>query len=472
MASQPLIIYTRVSRRGDREDGKYHSPATQAERAKAFAASRGYAVYPEPIVDEDVSGGKHPLERPGMAHVLEEIREGRAGGVVAYDGSRLSRDQAHGAWLVQEVAKHGGVVLAPDLPEDMATAAGVFQSGILFAVSQYQRQVAGERLQIEKERATREGILVGNTVPLGYRKGDDRRMVLDPETAPLVAELYERRVAGDGWGALAAWLSEQTGGRAWAKQSVARIIANPLYHRGRIALGDVVSDFEAGAIVDAATWTAAQSPKQVRDGRSARGKWLLSGLLRCANCGHALIPWTPSTKERRTTANRYRCTFVGCPERVSIHAPAAEDLVTEAAFAESRKLVSRPPEAVDLAPLEEAMARTEMRLEQMLAPESQDALGDAWAATAKERRLERDAAAAALGEARAKVEAATGGRDYELGHLWDDLDPEQQRAALRWHFAEVRVAKVPRGEKPALTFVPAATRPFRIEFAPVDVVPG
>jgi len=121
--SQPLLIYVRVSRQGDREDDRFHSPKEQAERAKSYAATKGYSVS-EVIEDIDVSGGTHPSERPGMAHALEEIEAGRAGGLVAYSLDRLSRDPSHGDWLVRKVTKAGGIVCAPDMPDDITSPSG------------------------------------------------------------------------------------------------------------------------------------------------------------------------------------------------------------------------------------------------------------------------------------------------------------------------------------------------------------
>jgi len=156
---------------------------------------------------------------------------------------------------------------------------------------------------------------------------------------------------------------------------------------------------------------------------------------------------------------------------VSVHADVVEAMVTEAAFQQSRKLVSRKAGLVSLKPLEHALGVAQRRFEQIQTPEMQDALGDDWPARAKERREARDAAAVALGVARSEAGAIDGdGHVFQLGHIWDDLDASQQREALQWHFREVRVAKVPRGSEPALTFVPAATRPFRIELRPPELV--
>ena len=387
---------------------------------------------------------------------------------MAFSLDRLSRDPGHGSWLVEEVTSHGGVILTPDIPADLDTPTGDFQFGILLQVAKLYRAQAGARFEGAKERAIRNGIAVG-PIPFGYRKRPDRTMEVDPDTAPIIEELFQARVKGAGWGELAKLLADRTG-RVWSKQAVPRIIGNPTYHTGKLYYGEWESERSAGQIVDEALWHAAQRrPTNLRDGRSAKAKWLLSGLLKCESCGHGLIPWTPSTKARRTTANRYRCNYIACPDRISIHAPAAHDLVTEQAFADSLALQAAPAETAHLGDLEEKLADAQRRFEQIATPEMQDSLGELWPAQVKERRDARDSAAAALGEARS-ASGQSDSRLYNLGQIWDDLSPDQQRIALRNIYSEVRVAKVPRGEKPSLTFVPA-TGPFRpLEYAPVNII--
>jgi hypothetical protein len=147
-------------------------------------------------------------------------------------------------------------------------------------------------------------------------------------------------------------------------------------------------------------------------------------------------------------------------------------MVVERAFAEDLRLIAQPTETVDLTPLEEALTHAERRFEQVQSPEAMDALGDAWAATAKARRQERDDAARALGEARAEsgVEPS-GGTILRLGHIWDDLDPQQQREALHWTFERVTIRKVPRGQPPSLEYTVRATRPFgTLEMRPPEII--
>jgi DNA invertase Pin-like site-specific DNA recombinase len=465
---QPLIVYVRVSRVGDREGESFRSPREQEDRARAWAESKGYAVG-EVIADLDVSGGVHPQDRPGMSRALEEIRAGRAGGLTAFGIDRYSRDPSGGDWLVNEVTSNGGILTAPDVPEDITTPTGEFTWTMLLGVARLYRRTAGARFQVAQDNATLTGIPVG-PVPLGYRPRSekDRRLEVDPDVAPIIRELFEARAAGAGWRLLAKLLTERTG-RRYTPGTIAGRISNPLYRTGRLEYRGVVSEHDAGAIVDAATWHAAQKPRQPRNGRD--GKWLLSGLLRCAECGRSLRPWKPSQKQAHT-APRYRCDGDTCPSRVSVHAPATEDLVVQEAFAQDLRLVTKPQKVTDLAGLERALEDAERRFAAIQTPDVQDAMGSDWAANLRERREARDAAAAALVEARQEAgETADGRKVLALGHIWEDLEPSQQRLALRWLFAEVRVAKVPRGQRPDLAFVPRAKRPWgsTLEYRPPEI---
>ena len=113
--------------------------------------------------------------------------------------------------------------------------------------------------------------------------------------------------------------------------------------------------------------------------------------------------------------------------------------------------MGRPPEhahgrrdgdrsqAPDLAALEEALAAAERRYEQAKAPEARDALGDDWAPDVKARRLERDSAATALGEARSRAGVPT--MEFRLRDVWDTLSPRDRREAVRLYWREIRVGR-------------------------------
>lgn len=435
--TKSIGIYVRVSARGDREDDRFHSPTEQAERASALALARGYV--PGPIFsDIDVSGATAPAKRPQMRELLDAIDRGELAGIVAYSLDRLSREPAHGDALVKRVTKAGGVILTPDIPDAIDTPTGEFTFGMLLQVAKLYRSQAGARFASAKQRSILRGIPVGR-VPIGYRPRPDRTLEPDPATAPAVRELFEARAAGAGRTKLARLFEERTG-RHWSREGVAAILRNRLYATGRLQYGDVVSQVEAGAIVDEPLWHAAQRAAPMRPSRpEAKTEWLLSGFLKCAACGYNLAPAATNSGRRDKSKRRYyRCVNRRCSERAGVRAERIERFVTLQSFIVGDDLETRAA-APDLAELEEALATAERRLEQVMADGAADNLGELWAPEVRRRREARDEAAGVLGAAR--QEAGVGGMDVRLRDAWDELDLADRREALKLFWKEIRVGR-------------------------------
>jgi site-specific DNA recombinase len=451
-------IYVRVSRKGDREDERFHSPREQAERAAALAVAKGYT--PGPVFEDiDVSGAMAPADRPGMGELLGLIDSGELGGIAAYALDRLSRDPGHGDALVKRVTKAGGVVLTPDIPEAIDSPTGEFTFGMLLQVAKLYRSTAGARFASAKERAILAGIPVGPP-PVGYRLGPGRVLELDPDKAPVVRELYERRARGAGYAELADFLEEATG-HPWTRQGVSAVLRNRLYATGRLEYAGTLSEVEAGAIVDEPLWRAVQGMSPGPRPSRSDAPWLLTGLLRCASCGKSLAPVKGSARRRRDprrgkmdwvpakVTRSYRCPDRACPSRAHVQA----ELIERWAVVESMRVeheLERMASAPDLGALEADLGNAERRLEQVLAPEAQDALGDAWASTAKARRQERDAVALELGEARR--DAGVQARTFDLQELVEADDTAGLREAMALLWKAIRVGRKGRGGTP-LTFV-------------------
>jgi DNA invertase Pin-like site-specific DNA recombinase len=443
MSGQTVGIYVRVSRKGDREDDRFHSPREQAERASGLAVSKGYA--PGPVFEDiDVSGAADPTKRPGMAELLARIDSGELVGVSAFSLDRLSREPAHGDALVKRITKRGGVILTPDIPDAIDSPTGEFTFGMLLQVAKLYRSQAKARFESAKERAVRAGIPPWPTPPFGYRAKADRTLEVDPKLGPVVREMFEMRAAGTPWPTIRDVLEEATG-RKWSRAAPRRIVTNRIYATGRLQHGDTVSDVECGAIVDEPLWHAAQLEYAgQRAKREPESRWLLTGLARCGQCGYALDSWKGASRRKTRRGEwvavpnpptRYRC-INGCS--LSVDAPRLEEWVTRVTFEtgdELEQLASTP----DLTALQEALTSTERRLTQVLAPEAQDALGDDWASTTKARRKERDAAALELGQAQRDTGVAA--RNLRLRDVWDDLSVNARRDALGLYWKSIHVGR-------------------------------
>lgn len=458
--SLPIDVYVRVSRVGGREH--LISPAEQERRARQLAADRGLVVGIV-LTDLDQSGGK--LDRPGLQTALRRVEARQSGGLIVAWLDRLSRDSEHALGLLRRIAEAGGHVYAPDAPEDMETPDGELMVGITFAFAQYVRKRARAGFERAKENAIVNGVPIAVRPAVGYRKREDRRLEPDPETAPVVREVFERRAAGAGPTALAAVL-KASGVRTsqesatWSDRSIYQLIENRVYlgelHYGRDRR--FVNTESHEPIVDLATWTAAQRPSATGADRlartSQRSPWLLAGLIRCHACRYAMQGTT-------NHGNRiYRCegrTAAGfCPAPARLHARPVEDAIVAAFWTLTGDLEAQgaPGAPDDLDALQGALTRAAVRLAQVESEDAQDALGDRWAIVVRERREARDAAAGELGRARA-VEPVEPVDVVSLRAAWEQMETRDRRDLIAARIDTVAVRRDPA----SLVVYPAGTGP-------------
>lgn len=422
-----LIPYGRKSSGEDDE----LSRARQEGAVRRWADTHGIELAPM-VWEANVSGSKRWRDR-GLGGALAAVERGEAAGIIVEEQSRLSREDMLATAEVWDAFQRADArLVCASEGIDTATGDHELSFALRAALAREQWKQYARRMDDVRRNRTEQGILIART-PLGYRKNEAKRLEVDPETAPAVRAAFEARATGSSWEDVAALLDAATG-RTWSRTGARKLIANRAYV-GEVVNGDLVTKDAHEAIVDTPLWEAAQrrGKPSARSGPKA-DRWLLSGLARCGKCGNAMTVWygggTMADGSRR---RRYRCATRGCSRPIiSANAPTLEQWVVETLWLLlGSKVAGDEPEAVDLTPLVEAVATAERRLEQVLAPEARDALGDLWAADVKARRLEHEAALTALGEAR-QVASASGATPeiVELREQWPDMTTARKRDAL------------------------------------------
>ena len=181
----------------------------------------------------------------------------------------------------------------------------------------------------------------GSPVPVGYR------LVVDPQEAEVVRELFALFVAGHGEKAIAKRFNALYPGRRWRPNTLLLMLQNPKYagrfffnRREWVKHPDTgrrvwrlrpreqwdIREFEHLRIVDDATWEAAQRRLRTRrrlfeHGRSATAH-LLSGLMLCDECGGRL-----GIVARDYYGCRTHMELGACSNDLRIHRTAVEQLV-------------------------------------------------------------------------------------------------------------------------------------------------
>jgi Resolvase, N terminal domain/Recombinase zinc beta ribbon domain len=364
---------------------------------------------------------------PVPPEAIAAVGRGEAAGIICEEQNRLSRENMRATAEVWEALEGAGarlVLTAEGI--DTATGDHEFRFNINAAMAREQWKQYARRMAGMKQRKIEAGIWIG-PVPLGFAKNPNKTLSVDPGTAGLVRGLFESRAAGASIPELARRLDGV--GRRYSYQGVRTLLRNEVYMTGRPTYGDIVGpEIEGGRLVDVPLFQAVQARRDTRRGpRSADARWLLTGLAACANCGRNLHPMTDGDGYRR-----YRCANRHCPKRVSASALPLEPWVRDTAFMLLGSTLREAGSTPDTAPLEEALAVAERRLEQVMVDGVADDLGELWAPEVRRRREARDEAAAALGAAHAAGPMPE--RVRNLREEWDGMDPAERREALAVYY--------------------------------------
>ncbi len=300
----PAALYARVS--SDRQDVDL-SVAAQLRALKEYAEANGYSVARE-YIDEAESG--RIADRPQFKMMIEEGSKPKAPFqvILVWKFSRFTRKREHAVVFKSQLRRKGiRVVSITEQAEDNAT--GRLLEGIIETVDEfYSENLATEVVRGMREAASR-GFFLGSKAPFGYRKikvqdGAKERpsLEVDPATAPVVKEIFEKSLLGNGLKELCRELNDRgvtNRGKRWYKGGLHYVLRNEAY-TGAAVWGKTSKDGQAADPVRIeGAWPAlisrelfdevqqAMSERAPKVQRPARvgSQYLLSGLLKCGVCG-------------------------------------------------------------------------------------------------------------------------------------------------------------------------------------------
>ncbi len=316
MTRVACAIYTRKSSDEGLEK-EFNSLDAQREACEAFIRSQkhaGWVTVRDLYDDGGLSGGT--LERPALQRLLTDIKAGKVQIVVVYKVDRLTRSLADFAKIVDVFDAHGASFVSVTQQFNTATSMGRLTLNMLLSFSQFEREIAGERIRDKIAASKAKGMWMGGTIPLGYDVRD-RRLVVNTAEAETVRLIFQRYAELGSVTLLQAELDRlgyrskrrEGGGRLAGGQPFSRgilylILRNRLY-RGEVAHKGNIYPGQHEAIVSADLWQIVQDKlatnRRARTlGLGAEEPSLLSGLIFDAD-GKRMTP-THANKRRR----RYR----------------------------------------------------------------------------------------------------------------------------------------------------------------------
>jgi site-specific DNA recombinase len=444
---QLACIYCRMSE--DREGGGL-GIERQREDCEQLAAQLGLTIV-RVYADNDLSAysGK---PRPGYEQMLQDLRAGHYGTVLAWHTDRLHRrpveleeyiDVCEPRRIETRTVKAGHL--------DLTTATGRMIARQLGVQARYEVERLVERQIRAREQKVQRGEYCGGPRPYGW-ESDGVTPV--PAEIAVIREVTDAVLAGASVRSLAADLNARglysSTGAHWDGSTLRRMLRRPrnagiLQHRGEEA-----GPSKWDAALDEPTWRSLRAvlddPSRIPAASNVR-KHLGSGIYLCGVCGEALSSWS----QGQAKPPKYRCRKNNCVMRdltlldkwvqgfllQRLKAPDAADFFTgqqEEAGDVRRAQVDLKAAREDLDELAAAFGAGEIDMQE-------------WRVARAAARTRKEKAEAILATAVQvnPVAALLGAEDIEAE--WKKFDLSRKRAAIDWAMT-VRVLPAKVGRQP------------------------
>lgn len=304
---QTAAAYIRVSTDNQTE----LSPVSQIKEIRKYAKQHGYIVPNEYIFRDDGISGRKAEKRPEFIRMIATAKQKPApfSAILLWKFSRFARNQEESIFYKGMLGKNHIEVKSISEPIIDGPFGSLIERIIEWFDEFYSINLSGEVKRGMTEKVTRGGAV---SIPsFGYNIVN-KQYVINPETAPVVKQIYSDYLNGIPALQIAHKLNDMgirtTRGNLWENRTVDYVLRNPVYigkirwnptGRTRRNFDDpniMIVDGQHEAIIDEDAFNKVQAIYEVHQKQHARyahetGKkymYMLHGLVKCSCCGSSL----------------------------------------------------------------------------------------------------------------------------------------------------------------------------------------
>ncbi|MFD6094012.1 recombinase family protein [Oerskovia sp. NPDC060338] len=441
----------------------------QETAGREYCIRRGYDVV---AVEADPGISGRTWQRPAVLRTMAMVEARDADVIVVWKWSRLSRSRRDWAVAVDKIEAAGGRLESSTEPVDTTTSTGRFTRGMLAELAAFESERIGDTWRETHARRRKLGLPHNGSPRLGYAYDPaSKSYAPDPETAPIVRELYNRYAAGEGLATLAKWtrdlgIESPRTRKPWTHRGIAYMLdggwpAGFMYvhdpdcteppRSGGDCPNRVHVQGSHEPIITEDVWHAYQAARAQRTTLAPRlhnAVSALSGAVFCFACDYRM-----ALHRGKNQTPRFRCANKQCTMPVNIAYPKVEDairawlptvadLVAQAADAQpatgAAAAIERARYARQITELERTLTQLTIDHAQRLVPSS------AYTAARDQLLTEQRAASAAM-DALDRATRALGGYAASAAGLvtgWDVMTSAGISRVLR-ELCVATVSRVP-----------------------------
>ena len=183
------VIYARYSSDNQREE----SIEGQLRECKEYAEKNGITIL-RSYIDRALSAKTD--NRPEFQKMVQDSAKGLFDTVLVWKLDRFARNRYDSAHYKAQLRKNGVKVVSAtenisDGPE------GIILESMLEGMAEYYSAELAQKINRGLRENALKGKNNGGRIPLGYQLGEERHLKIDPLTAPIVREIYQRYAQGE-----------------------------------------------------------------------------------------------------------------------------------------------------------------------------------------------------------------------------------------------------------------------------------
>ena len=282
------VIYARYSSDSQREE----SIEGQIRECTEYAEKNGITIL-RSYIDRAMSA--RTADRPEFQNMIKDSEHKLFDLVLIWKLDRFSRDRYDSAHYKRILKKNGVKVVSvkeniSDGPE------GIILESMLEGYAEYYSAELSEKIHRGQKENALKGRNNGGGIPLGYLLGTDQKLVIDPVTAPLVREIFQRYADGEIVRTIVEDFNRRglktKSGKPFSANSFNRILKNRKYI-GEYKYQDVVIPDGVPAILTDELFYQVQARLEKNKRAPAAAKadvdYLLTTKLFCGHCERMMV---------------------------------------------------------------------------------------------------------------------------------------------------------------------------------------
>ncbi len=284
------VIYARFSSDRQREE----SIEGQVRECTEYAKQNGYTIV-ETYIDRALSASKETEKRLDFLRMVRDSGKRLFDVVLVWKLDRFARNRYDSAHY-KALLKKNGVRVVSATEHITEGPEGIILESMLEGMAEYYSAELSEKIH----RGQKENALKcrnnGGCIPLGYKLGQDKRLEIDPVTAPVVREIFQRYAEGATIREIIDDLNQRgiktSRGCSFTYSGFNLLLQNRKYI-GEYKYQDVVIPGGVPAIVSPKVFDRVQARmlknKQAPASAKAKERYLLTTKLFCGNCGKVMF---------------------------------------------------------------------------------------------------------------------------------------------------------------------------------------